>query len=79
MADRKDTPQQVPAWVRNSRETHPYLYEYVRIHGTRSFVSMWETGPYKTQEDVYRAALEKGVTWEELLNYDENKSREYVP
>ena len=77
MADRKDMLPQVPAWVRNVRETHPYLYEYVRLHGARSFVSMWETGPYKNQEAVYKAALEKGVTWQELLNYDENRERDY--
>ncbi|MCR4621152.1 MAG: hypothetical protein K5663_03640 [Clostridiales bacterium] len=77
MADENSGLLRIPKAIESHKKDLPYLYEYVRVHGITEYVSMWETGPYKNQEAVYKAALEKGITWQELLNYDENRKRDY--
>ena len=46
---------------------------YAMLHGKWSLMSSkWpgvNFGPYKSTEEVYKACVEKGVTWQELLGY----------
>ncbi len=56
----------------------PNMAHYIAIHGVRldSIMSIYNVkAPYKDREEVYAACIERGCTWQELLDfkgYDEN-------
>ena len=57
-------------------QVKPYKARYAQLHENAVIPEKWFDGdisPYKNTEEVYRACLEKGVTWQELLNYSPNK------
>ena len=59
-------------------KTRPNKAKYAQLHMNRVIPERWFDGsikPYKDTEEVYAACLEKGVTWEELLNYKPDKNR----
>jgi len=62
----------LPPLNKEMAETHPNKARYVQLHGNKVIPEQWFDGsikPYKNLEEVYAACLKKGVTWEELLNY----------
>lgn len=57
-------------------KTKPYKARYAQLHQNQVIPTEWFDGsiePYRNTEEVYQACLEKGVTWQELLNYKPNK------
>ena len=57
--------------------TQPHAAIYASVHGKWNLMpGKWndaDLGAYKSTEDVYRACLKKGVTWQELLNYKQKE------
>lgn len=53
--------------------TRPRAADYAQIYGLHALIpEQWFDGsiePYRNTEEVYAACIEKGVTWEELLDY----------
>lgn len=49
----------------------PYTAKYFRLFGFQhGMMSSWDvTKTYKDREDVYAACIEKGCTWQELLDF----------
>lgn len=50
-------------------KSNPFEAVYAAIYGIKRLMSDWDLNTYRTKEEVYEKCLEKGVTWEELLNY----------
>ena len=53
-------------------QVRPYKARYAQLHRNMVIPEQWFDGsikPYKNTEEVYKACLEKGVTWQELLHY----------
>ena len=53
-------------------KTAPNKARYAQLHMNRVIPNKWFGGsikPYRNTEEVYQVCLEKGITWEELLNY----------
>ncbi len=52
------------------RERMPYATRYCMLYGMHRLMSReWtDIRPYRSQEEVYRACIEKGCTWEKLLD-----------
>lgn len=49
---------------------YPNTAKYMMLYSPFEMMSKWEsTAPYKDREEVYGVCLEKGVTWQELLNF----------
>lgn len=49
----------------------PYQAVYLAIHGMKSAISEWDIPKiYKNSEDLYKACLKEGITWEKLINFD---------
>ena len=57
---------------KEEQEERPYATKYCMIHGAWKMMSK-EWGPplkqYEDQEEVYKECLERGCTWEELLDF----------
>lgn len=62
-------------------QEQPEAAKYAMLHGKTGLMSRnWndaDLGPYNSTEDVYKACLEKGVTWQELLNYKLDSDKIY--
>ena len=60
-----------------SRQETPYKWRYASIHGFNHCIPKL-FGPSmpkgKTEQDVYKEALEKRITWEQVLNYKPDDS-----
>lgn len=52
-----------------------YREQYIMLHGYSDLlpVKWFYSDKYKSVEDVYRAAIENGVTWRKLTNWNEDK------
>lgn len=46
--------------------------KYIHLHGYNDLIPVkwFNSKKYKSTEEVYADALEKGVTWRELTNWD---------
>ena len=68
MSERKAFPL-----IKELHDTRPYAAKYAQIYGPWALMSKdWndaKIGKYGDTEHVYNACLEKGVTWQELLDY----------
>ena len=57
----------------------PQAAKYAMLHGKTGLMSeKWndaDLGDYKNTEEVYRDCLTKGVTWQELLNYNPDPAK----
>ncbi len=60
---------EVPAGI--DPQKTPWLYKYIQLHGGDVMSVKWgpSLGKYKTQEEVYKECIRRGVTWRELLDY----------
>lgn len=59
----------------------PYTAQYFRLYGfTDGMISeTWDyMGEYKTAEDVYKACIENGCTWQTLLGHNKNPKDEWL-
>ena len=53
-----------------------YQEQYILIHGYTDLipVNWFYSDKYKSVEDVYRTAINNGVTWRELTKWNDDKS-----
>jgi len=61
--------------------TRPWMAKYAMVHGRWNCIpeSQWAGVNLKGKktEEVYKECLEKGVTWQELLNYKPDDDKIY--
>lgn len=51
----------------------PYKIKYAKKHGIKSLASaMFDLIGRYSEEEMYKIALEKGITWQELVNHKES-------